>query len=87
MMSTQMPKKSTQLTPAELVVARFGGVRKLGRMLHIDPSSISKWIARGGKIPNSSRPDGNDTHQGLLELAKKEGVKLTAEELIQGGRA
>lgn len=87
MMSTPVTKRSPQLTPAALVVARFGGVRKLGRMLDIDPSSISKWIARGGKIPNSSREDGRDTHQGLLELAKKEGVRLTAEELIQGGRA
>ncbi len=84
-----MPKK--MLTPAELVVARFGGVRPLGRLLDKDPSAISKWIVRGGKIPNSSRNGvgerSSDTHKRLLDLAKKNRIKLTIEELTFGGEA
>lgn len=78
-----MPRK---LTPANLVVARFGvGIRGLGRLLEQDPSSISKWIVREGKIPNSSRK--GDTHKRLLELARKRKIPLTADELINGGYA
>jgi hypothetical protein len=82
-----MAKKVTpaKLSPARLVATRFGGIRPLARLLDQDPSSISKWIARGGKIPNSSRH--GDTHKRLLALAKKERVKLTAEELTFGGEA
>lgn len=83
-----MAKKVTpqKLSPARLVAARFGGIRPLGRELGIDPSSISKWIKRGGKIPNRSTQEG-DTHQRLLVLAKKKKIKLTLEELTFGGEA
>lgn len=76
---------SKLLTPAELVVKRFGGIRPLGRLLGRDPSSISKWIARGGGIPN--RASGKDTHKQLLDLAKEKKIQLTAHELTFGGRA
>lgn len=82
-----MAKKvtATKLTPASLVVKRFGGIRPLARLLEQDPSTISKWIKRGGKIPNSSIH--GDTHKRLLALAKKERVPLTTEELTFGGEA
>lgn len=80
----RMAKKQKLLTPAELVVARFNiGIRPLAKLLEQDPSSICKWIARGGHIPNSQR--NGDTHKRLLSIAKERGAKLTAEELIHGG--
>ena len=41
---------------------------------------VAKWISMGGHIPNQ-----NGTHQALLALAAKHGVKLSAEEIIYGG--
>jgi hypothetical protein len=80
-----MAAKGKKLTPAQLAAQRFGGIRPLGRLLGIDPSAISKWIARGGDIPN--RASGNtNTHKRLLELAKEHGVKLTVQELTFGGQ-
>lgn len=77
-----MAKKviAAKLSPARLVAERFGGIRPLGRLLGVDPSAISKWISRGGHIPSTS-----DTHKRLLTLAKKNKIKLTAEELTFGG--
>jgi hypothetical protein len=74
-----------EVSPAELIVARFGGVRPLGRLLNIDPSAISKWISRGGRIPNNRGGRKEEMHRALLTLAEKRKVKLTAEELIYGG--
>lgn len=76
-----------KLTPAELVVVRFGGVRRLGRLLKQDPSSISKWIERGGRIPDTNRCHKDGTHRKLLELAKTMGITLTSDELTYGGKA
>lgn len=82
-----MAASKVKLTPAELVVARFGGVRELGRLLEQDPSSISKWIERGGRIPDTTRCHEEGTHRRLLLLAKMMRVELTSEELIFGGKA
>jgi len=80
-----MPKK--KLTPADLVIARFGGVRPLARNIGKNPSTISLWRTRhSGKIPNrSEKGDPKGTHIRLLELAKKNKIQLTADELINGG--
>ncbi len=81
-----MPRsKKIRLTPAELVLARFGGPRELGRLTDSDPSGFSKWKSRGGKVPLVNRADGTDWHQRLLELAKREGKRLTQHELLHGG--
>lgn len=82
-----MPKK--KLTPAELVIARFGGVRPLAREIDRNPSTISLWKSRHqGRIPNrSENGDPKGTHIRLLELAKKRSIPLTADELINGGYA
>lgn len=73
-----MPKKII-LRPAELAAKRFGGVRKLGRLLGYE-FLVAKWISRGGHIPST-----NDNHRRLLSLAKEQGVKLSAEEIVLGG--
>lgn len=76
-----------KLTPADLVIKRFGGVRPLARLLEKNPSTISLWRSRHmGRIPNrSGRGDPRGTHLQLLELAKSQQVALTADELINGG--
>lgn len=69
-----------KLTPARLAANRFGGGRKLSRMLEGSPYRVGQWIARGGDIPN-----GDGTHKRLLALAKQHNVRLTPDEIINGG--
>lgn len=75
--NTMRPKK---LSPAELARKRFGGSRKLSRLLEGSESRVSKWIARGGVIPSE-----NGMHKKLLELARQQGVRFTEKELVHGG--
>jgi hypothetical protein len=83
-----MPRaKKVRLSPAELVLARFGGPRALGRLTDTDPSAFSKWKERGGKVPLVNRADGSDWHQRLLQLAKATDRRLTQHELLHGGFA
>lgn len=78
-----MAKK--KLSPAQLVAARFGGVRKAGRLLGSE-YIVSLWIQRGGQIPNAVNPGTTrNNHQKLLDLAKRERVKLTMDEILNGG--
>lgn len=72
-----------RLTPAALVIARFGGVREVARQLGVFPSTISRWQAdypagTGGSVPNARHAD-------LLRRAKAAGVRLTKDELLMGG--
>jgi transposase-like protein len=74
------------MTPADIVISRFQGVRPLARLLGKDPSTIHRWrkpAAKGGlngRVPSAAQVR-------LLELAKERGVALTAEELINGSAA
>jgi len=76
-----------RLTPAEYVIRLFEGVRPLARLLTketgktVDPSVVSKWQhpGRDGTVPQKR-------HIQLFKVAKKEGVKLTAENLVHGNR-
>lgn len=70
------------MSPAELVINRFNGVRPLARLLDVDHSSVVRWPqpkprGLGGTIPSRH-------HAKLLELAKAHKIKLTASELIYG---
>lgn len=70
---------ANKLTPPELVAARFGGYRKLSRLMGRSESIVSQWRRRG-RIPGSAQI-------GLIELAKRHRVKLTLHELVYGGAA
>lgn len=71
------------MTPADIVISRFEGVRPLARLLGKDPSTIHRWrmpAAKGGldgRVPSAVQVR-------LLDLAKERGVALTADELITG---
>lgn len=78
-------QKRFDMTPAELVIQKFGGVRSLARKLDIDHSSVARWpkpkAERGsnGLIPSQY-------HTRLLDMALHEGIELTAHDLIYGRR-
>lgn len=68
-------------TPADRVIAAFGGVRALARALDLNSSSVSRWRMpaekRGlaGRVPS--------VHQAtILRLAQDRGMSLTAADLI-----
>lgn len=75
--------KTGYMSPAELVIELFGGVRPLARVLGKNPSSVSRWVKHSkrykkfGAVPTSMQAE-------LLDLAKKRGLMLTAEELMRG---
>lgn len=83
-----MPKsKKVKLSAAALVLARFGGPRELGRLTGRDPSLFCKWAERRGVVPLDNRKGEKNWHETLLDLAKRQGIKLTQKELLQGGYA
>jgi len=71
------------MTPARIVINRFGGVRSLARLMKLTPGSVCRW-----DMPKSRRGSGGfipARHHGLLlELAKEQGKPLTLEELCFG---
>lgn len=71
-------------TPAEKAISAFGGVRALGRAIGRNGSSISRWTkpredgGTGGRVPTSIQAE-------LLAEARRQGLDLTAEDLISWG--
>lgn len=67
------------IPPGILVVQVFGGVRKLARLLEIDPSTVSRWQSTG-RIPSGMQRE-------VLQLAWDEGLDLTAHDIVWGREA
>lgn len=66
--------------PAFTVIERLGGKGNLSKTLKLDRSTLTRWcapvpIGTGGTIPQRHWPD-------LLKLAKRMGVTLTLQELV-----
>jgi len=73
-----MAIRGVYLTPSKLVILLFGGVRPLARLLNKTQSSVSKWQkSDDGDVPGKC-------HRQILDLAKKRGVDLSAEDLVFG---
>lgn len=64
--------------PVDIAVESFGGVRKLARILSLDPSAISRWRLNG-RIPAMHQ-------RRVLELAWERGIDMTAHDVIFGRR-
>ena len=66
--------KTTKLTPVEVCVLEFGGVRKMGRIIGRNCGSISKW-AKSGLV---------HIQRTVLEKAWELDLNITPYELIMG---
>jgi hypothetical protein len=64
------------ISPAEVVIESFGGIRATARVLHLDPSAVSHWRF-SGRVPGFHL-------RRILVLAKQHGIEITAEDLILG---
>ena len=64
------------ITPVELAIDLFGGVRKLARIVGRDPAAVSRW-KKSGVVPTSIQ-------RKLLEIASERGITITAHDIIFG---
>lgn len=69
-------ENTTHLTPVEICILEFGGVRKLAKALGIDPAAVSRWKRRG-TVPAYIQKK-------LLLTAHERGLNISADELIFG---
>jgi len=69
--------KTTNLSPVELAIAEFGGVRPLARAIGRDAGSVSKWRRGDGNIPTSIQKK-------LLETAWDLNYNITCHDIIFG---
>jgi len=67
-----------KLKPAQLAIARFGSVRKLGRALKMTETAPGHWVKRTGCIPQMQQAK-------VLAAAKSAGIPYTSEEVVHGG--
>ncbi len=68
------------LPPAEHVIAVFGGVRKAGRALKYQASTVSSWRPKGrckGRIPSKAMGR-------ILQVARRRQLDITANDLLLG---
>lgn len=71
------------MTPADVVIDVFGGVRATARVAGVNASTVCRWSkprrlgGTGGMVPS-------EYMQTLLEAAANAGKMLTAEHLIRG---
>lgn len=64
------------ITPPDLVISCFGGVRRTARALECDPATVSRW-RKSGRIPAGYQKQ-------ILQAAWEHGHDLTAHDLIFG---
>lgn len=64
------------LTPVDICIKEYGGVRKLAKAMGIDPAAVSRWKKRG-TVPSYIQKK-------LLLNAKMHGFNISAEDLIFG---
>ena len=67
---------NTSITPVEIAITAFGGVRALARALNRDPAAVSRW-KKSGTVPTN-------VQKTLLETAWERGIKMTAHDLVFG---
>jgi hypothetical protein len=67
---------NTHITPVEIAITEFGGVRALARALNRDPAAVSRW-KKTGTVPTN-------VQKTLLETAWERGIKMTAHDLVFG---
>lgn len=77
-----MTKQIEKQTPADKVIAAYGGVRATARAVKRAPSQVSRWRLErakgglGGRVPAGVMPT-------IVEHIKAGGVALAVEDLIE----
>ena len=71
------------MSPVDVIVDVFGGIRSTARALGVNPSTVLRWgtSRRGGRIPGSIP---HEYMLPLLEAAQRRKKRLTLEEVVWG---
>jgi hypothetical protein len=81
---TSSPRSNRKLSPVDLVVSRFAesgiGIRHLSRLLGGSDFLVPLWKYRGDAVPSCRQ-----MHTRLIKLAGQKGVKLSYQEINEGG--
>lgn len=93
-MTLTAPPEPALLSPVALVCARAGGYRRLAEWIDVPHSTTWRWLnpvkrrtrkkATGGKFLLGQVP--TQYQRQIMEAFRKRGVRLTATELLDGGR-
>ena len=71
------------MTPAEVVIDVFGGVRAAARAVNVEPSTVLRWCKRAdGTLKTGWIP--HEYIRPILDAAAQHGKRLTIEEIIWG---
>ena len=76
MLCQYMGMENTQVTPVELAINEFGGIRELARSINRDPAAVCRW-KRSGNIPSAIQ-------RKLLQTAWDRGIQLSAHDIVFG---
>ena len=68
--------EKTTITPVELTIEMFGGVRKLAKAIGRDPAAVSRW-KKSGLVPTS-------VQRKILEEAAERNIMITASDIVFG---
>ena len=67
------------LSPAALLIQKFGSQTKLADALGVRPSTIAHWVKRNGRVPSGKQRE-------VLQAASKANIHLTPAELVLGSK-
>ena len=68
--------EKTTITPVDLAIDMFGGVRKLAKAIGRDPAAVSRW-KKSGLVPTS-------VQRKILDAAAERSILITANDIIYG---
>ena len=68
--------EKTHITPVELAIDMFGGVRKLAKCIGRDPAAVSRW-RKSGLVPTQ-------VQRKLLAAAAAREIGITAHDIVFG---
>lgn len=68
--------EKTHITPVDLAIDMFGGVRKLAKSIGRDPAAVSRW-RKAGLVPTQAQ-------RRVLAAAQERDINITAHDIIFG---
>lgn len=68
--------ENKHITPVELAISMFGGVRKLAKCIGRDPAAVSRW-RKSGLVPTQ-------VQRKLLAAAAARDIGITAHDIVFG---
>lgn len=68
--------EKTHITPVDLAIDMFGGVRKLAKCIGRDPAAVSRW-RKSGLVPTQ-------VQRKVLDAATERDINITAHDIVYG---